>query len=526
MALLGAVTVVSAQGVGDALRYSKNNYYGTARTISMGNAFTALGGDIGSVNINPAGSAVNKFSTFTITPGLSLSTTYAQYNPYPAGNDPFGNENISTMNRINLPNIGAIINIKTGNTVGLKNVAIGFVANSTGYYLNDMAASGVNMSRTSYASALASAATGINFADLDAADFSSGYAWDVLTAWKSGIIATVGSETDYIGSTEKKYDDKTIGIAGPLTQRYGRHSKGSKYDYVINAGFNISDIVYIGANLGVIGAAYETNTYFKEIANDPSQFELDYGDGNITNFSDLRYRQRLSADVSGVYGKFGVIVLPVKGLRIGAAIQTPSSLSITEHWQTAAEHNTTDSRFSGSSTTPEGKYEYRLVTPFRYNLGVAFTIGRFAAISADFERVDYSSMKFKEKGTNDHSGFDAANEDIRDFTGSSSIFRIGGEIKPLPQLAVRAGYTLTTSPERYFDEGGRKKTPDANEQSIAFGIGYASKGSFFFGFACRRNIYPKEYIYPYADYIGDNSSPEIINKYRLWDIVATFGWRF
>ena len=47
----------NAQTMYDALRFSENNYEGTARTIAMGNAFTALGGDPGAVTINPAGSA-------------------------------------------------------------------------------------------------------------------------------------------------------------------------------------------------------------------------------------------------------------------------------------------------------------------------------------------------------------------------------------------------------------------------------------------------------------------------------------
>ena len=45
----------SAQTIYDALRYSESNYEGTARTLAMGNAFTALGGDLGAVTINPAG---------------------------------------------------------------------------------------------------------------------------------------------------------------------------------------------------------------------------------------------------------------------------------------------------------------------------------------------------------------------------------------------------------------------------------------------------------------------------------------
>ena len=55
-------TAASAQTEFDALMFSENNYEGTARTMAMGNAFTALGGDPGAVNINPAGSAVAKYS--------------------------------------------------------------------------------------------------------------------------------------------------------------------------------------------------------------------------------------------------------------------------------------------------------------------------------------------------------------------------------------------------------------------------------------------------------------------------------
>ena len=73
----------NAQTTADALRFSENNYYGTARTISMGNAFTALGGDLGSIGINPAGSAVNNYSQATLTPNISIITSKATYDAMP-----------------------------------------------------------------------------------------------------------------------------------------------------------------------------------------------------------------------------------------------------------------------------------------------------------------------------------------------------------------------------------------------------------------------------------------------------------
>ena len=42
----------------DALRYSQLNLSGTARFTSMGGAFGALGGDMSSMTVNPAGIGV------------------------------------------------------------------------------------------------------------------------------------------------------------------------------------------------------------------------------------------------------------------------------------------------------------------------------------------------------------------------------------------------------------------------------------------------------------------------------------
>ena len=45
-----------AQDWRDALNISENDYLGTARSVGMGNAMTAVGGDLGSLTFNPAGS--------------------------------------------------------------------------------------------------------------------------------------------------------------------------------------------------------------------------------------------------------------------------------------------------------------------------------------------------------------------------------------------------------------------------------------------------------------------------------------
>ena len=60
-----------AQSEVDALRFSREDIHGTARAMSMGGAFGALGGDQTAISINPAGIAVYRSSEVVGTLNLS-----------------------------------------------------------------------------------------------------------------------------------------------------------------------------------------------------------------------------------------------------------------------------------------------------------------------------------------------------------------------------------------------------------------------------------------------------------------------
>ena len=73
--LLLVFSALSAQTMSDALTLGQTNYYGTARTLGMGNAVTAVGGDMGSISINPAGGAVSAFSQVTFSTGWNTASS-------------------------------------------------------------------------------------------------------------------------------------------------------------------------------------------------------------------------------------------------------------------------------------------------------------------------------------------------------------------------------------------------------------------------------------------------------------------
>jgi hypothetical protein len=62
-------TTSHAQSVNELIDLFTNNPNGTARFEAMGGAFGALGGDLSSININPAGSAVFNDNEYGFTIG-------------------------------------------------------------------------------------------------------------------------------------------------------------------------------------------------------------------------------------------------------------------------------------------------------------------------------------------------------------------------------------------------------------------------------------------------------------------------
>ena len=482
----------------------------------------------------------------------------ASYSAYPVnGSDVYSNEQLRKLTRFSMPNVGATFNMQTGNDRGLVAVTYGFVVNGTNNYTNQMFASGRN-DKTSYISSMAVNADGFDI------DFLNGYRdasggeiddwahayynaddrglwapWNIITNAQSGAIGTYGNVDDpsyywrYIAATEgfnntgEKDGDGNyiydIFLGGPLDQSYGRRVTGSKYDALFNVGFNFNDKFFIGANFGLTNIDYNYDEYFKEAAVDPADFEIKYEDAT-TYFTDYRTRYSYTAEGTGVYGKIGFIALPADGLRIGAAIQSPTSTHITEHWRHSTDVHYQNSNYDGSATSPEGEYSYTLVSPYRVNAGLAYTFFGMALISADYEMTDYSAMKFKDiDGYADT--FIDVNNDIKSCMGKSHMVRIGAEFKPVPEMAVRAGYNFTTIPEYYLD-GGVKQTLNDSINSFSVGLGYSSKGSFFADIAGRYSALTDEYISPYADYLSNVASPLILNKRDRFDITATIGWRF
>ena len=244
-----AAYAAQAQTIYDALLFSERNYEGTARSVAMGNAFTALGGDLGSIVLNPAGSAVAGYSQFSITPSLSF-TTNTTHGVLPPDSDGtltyFEKTYRNRTPGFSIPNFGVTFNYETGRKSGLKNVTFGFITSQTNNWDEDVYAAGTNR-ETSFMGAMAYEATmnglyGSNLNMNNAYDYDP---WKYVVGYQSGMISTYGGYDDaFVGASEVIFDNNgntEIALGGPIEQTYGRRVRGKKNDYLFNLGFNISD---------------------------------------------------------------------------------------------------------------------------------------------------------------------------------------------------------------------------------------------------------------------------------------------
>lgn len=564
--LCAAVSLsAAAQSWDQAQKFSENIYGGTARSIAMGNALTAVGGDIGSIGLNPAGSSVAGYTQFTITPSLSISATRAQ--GYDAGGlEPIGlGDRVSTgFTRCKLPNMGFTVNMETGRRHGLKRVSFGFVSNSTNDFTYRTKAAGIFYGTHSFSGSLASLAQGYAKEALAARTtddwFVDGPDWGAMAGFMSGIFDNIGG-TDYLAVT-----DLMVGgypeAAGQLYQNYGYQTRGNKHDMVLNMSANYDDRFYIGANLGFTTISYWESEYWEEMPEDPSTFpKIQYDGGKtLATLNSVLAKKASSVSGTGVYLKAGFLWRPFAGFRMGAAIQTPTMVNMVGRCSWYGETDLKGIYFSPSSS-PEDEWVYALRMPFRWNAGIAYTFGSFAVLSVDYEMADYSQAKYhgrEEFGYSTGSWGDQ-NLDIKEALGLGHNVRVGMEFKPTESLAIRVGYNYLSGSQRnwlvwdYSDPAdpvlnlqpltAQERAAQAT-QLVSFGAGY-SAGHFFTDFAVRLRFHPNSYFTPYhhyesgadvynkfaADYIEKGGTiqkivPEVLVSATGIETVLTLGWRF
>ena len=500
-----------AQTADDALNIAQEYAEGTARSMAMGNAFTALGGDLGAIGINPASSGVFRSSQISFSPSLTINRSNVSY---------LGNTSPANNTGMTISNFGTVLTFDTGNYTGLLNYNFGIVYNKKNSFRSAMRASGTT-DNSSMLSSFAAGLEGIFWEDIDlektSNPYSSSYAaWPAILAWNTYVLAplsTLGgkySDVDdsYLASTEN-YDETTdeLRIGGPLDQAFRRKTRGSNEEYSFNFGGNVSDIFYFGLNLNCLAVDQTTEEYYEEVARNSGDFQ----DGFLSMDNSFWIRTR----GSGINLKFGAILTPFGGLRLGATFTTPTWYNLTDEWDytmnTAFNNGHTYTEYS-----PTGTYSYKLTAPMRWSVGAAYTFLNKGLISVDYEQVNYANTRLNEEHYASRDLFSEENSLMASTFNNAHILRAGAEIWLTDRVAIRGGFQ-NYSPAIKGASG---------RNGYSAGIGFNLSQSTSLDFAWSKLGTVTDEFQLYDDYSSAVSVPKGINRHSLSKVVCTFAIKF
>ncbi len=475
---------VSSQNQNDALRYSQTFFGGTTRSISMGGAFGAVGGDMSCLGANPAGIAIYRFSELAITPAFSSISTEGTY---------LGKMLTDNRYNFNINNLGFVVTYNADDEgTGWMNANFGIAYNHIAAFQRNIVIEGVNP----------------NSSMLDYFMYNSdGTDPKSLSSMYEGIIYDCYL-IDRVDTTKNIYGHPLYGVYGEK-QRKTMQQGGSIGEFDFSFGANYRHMLFIGGTFGVQSIKYTSNSIYKE-------FDVD-DKVNLDNFS---FEEYLTTTGVGLNFKFGMIYKPIEFVRVGAAIHTPTFCPMHDEFETRAS-----ARFNRAplGTTQLGPFEapndknlatfdYDITAPFRAIGSVAFLYQKIGLISLDYEFVDYSTARLRA----DDGDFFTENEAIQNqFTQASNI-RAGAELL-LGDFRIRGGFALYGNP--YNSQENRQKM---TRQSISGGFGFNNQNFFLdIGFITT-SWKESHFLYD----VSQNQTPtESILSTRENKILITFGLR-
>lgn len=433
--------IAEAQDYTDAMRFNRNDVRGTARTQAMAGAFGAVGADLTSMAINPAGMGVYRATELGLSLGVTVIKDESSYFKTKASDD-----------RVRVPfdQIGANFSIgrirEEGGGLVCSNIFIGYnrlADYSSQQEYSDPYARNSLLDYFCFDSQKTALLTGdIAYKAYLTNDTTGNFTYNVWEQYAGGGV-----------NPNFRVDEDGIGL---IEMRKSVKEDGSKGDIAMGYAGNIANKFYFGGSLNIRTISYENTTTHRE------SFRGYTVDPNSpTNFS---YRSRLEQDGTGVCFNLGVIFRPVNSFRLGFALHSPTFYSISEHYSASIYNPARNEQVDAS-----GEYEYKYRSPSRFIVSAAGIFGKVGLLSVDFERTNNARSKFKQKDNDEDlkyaDPFEETNRLMKDeILCATNTLRIGGELSLLSPVYIRAGYKFSTpgventyyvkKPKNYAYSGG------------------------------------------------------------------------
>ncbi len=419
--VLTAALPVVAQETYENAKIATEDLNGTARYVGMGGAMDALGADISTISSNPAGIGLFRKS--------SISTSFG-FNTQEDAKDFAG----SNKTRMSFDQIGFVYSIRTGES-SYTNFAFNYhKSRNFGFILSAedrlMAAS---QNKLTYAKAK----SGLLYDGTD----SKG-----LPNIDKPFLSCNQLDDMYTRNLNFYTSDNTWYYDEASAYNLNRNHKGYIGEYDFNLSGNVNDRFYWGLTVGIHGVHYKHYGEYKESL-----------DGFNILVSDDRRISGTGVDIKG-----GVIIRPIEEspFRFGLSVATPTFYNLTTE-------NSTSISISGKNPTIVSNNEaldFKLWTPWKFGLSLGHTVGQMLALGAGFEYADYGSLDtryntgryydywtdtYREKSSSDAE----MNRHTEQTLKGVYTLKLGAELKPIPEMAVRLGYNYVSP---MYNEDGFK----------------------------------------------------------------------
>lgn len=437
-----------AQNEIDALRFSYTANGGTARSFAMANAFGALGADLSSIYINPAGLGLYRKSEISLGLGNEFNNTSATH---------FGSTVDADTYNFNLRNVGiALSYLNEAEESKWKSTHIGISYGRTASFSQVLNINGFNP-KTSLLDHFVNEANGTSPEFLASNfPFTSSLAWETYTM-------------DPLDTVMSTYT--ALFTDGQVDQSYTLESSGRMSETAFAFSANYNHKLYLGAGLAFVSARYE-ETYVHHESRGNVQDEL----------KEMEYQQDLTTRGNGINFRLGILYRLSNGFRVGGSFQSPSFMVINDTWATSMKSKFEDGT-NFEQDSPNGEFSWSLNTPMRFTLSGAGIIGARGLISVDYEFMNLSSAKMK-RASDSYSDYDFAfeNERINNLYTNSNELRVGTEWK-VRKLILRGGFSM-----RHYPIKDEYVTRSDATMGYSLGIGYRVR-AFSMDLSFRRSEY-------------------------------------
>lgn len=508
-----------AQFAEDALLISRNAPVGTARMLGIGGGGVALGGDVSSAFINPAGLGFYNRSQAVITPNFQNARTNTNF---------LGVNSETFDNHFNVSNFGVVINNTKDDIIpaDYRGGSFAITYNQTNSY---------NINYTF-------GPADNTFSLLDEFALQANDIGD-----DAGILldnASDGFFPRYIDAAYENYlinaypDDQNSYVAsiplGTEALQEGRVEEiGRQSEWNFAYGGNYKDKIYFGASLGFKNFTYERTNTFDETPFYTEEYQDDVAAGfpffpvddqlSIDYVDYVTLEETLRLDGSGINATLGFVYRPINELTLGFSYKTPTFYSLTEEYffnlqstVLGVQESDDSAPFDVADNLVEGTpnfSEYTLSTPSKINGGFAYFFEKYGFITADVEYINYEANRFS---SNEFNTGDV-NTEIDDVMESVINYKFGGEFR-YDIFRLRLGYAMYTDPTQYVDDN-----LDRDRQVLSGGVGISTP-SFFADLAVVNTQYSTDFFaYQGIQYFEGGL---IQSDNNLTNVVLSVGFNF